>query len=277
VKNIRHHKNINKVGFYLLLTLGALVMAFPFFWMITTAFKSGTEISATPLLWLPSSLRWENFTTPFVEKPFFRWFLNSLLVSGCVTLGNLLFCSLAGYGFAKYNFPGRNILFLVVLATFMIPQQVTMVPLFLVVKNLGWVNSYAGLIIPVMIDAFGIFLMRQFIQDIPGDYIDQARIDGASEFRIWWSVVLPLMTPILSALGILTFLNNMDEMLWPLIVVTSEELRTIPLGLATFENTYQTVYNQLMAVALMATIPVFIVFIIFQKKIIQGMTLSGLK
>ncbi len=276
--NTLHSRQMAKsLTFYLLLTIGAVVMFFPIFWMISTAFKTGQEIFATPLQWFPSSLQWENFTKPFLEKPFFNWFINSLVVSSCVTLGNLLFCSLAGYGFAKYHFPGRNVLFLVVLATFMIPQQVTMVPLFLVIKNFGWVNSYAALIFPVMVDAFGIFLMRQFIQDIPSDYIDQARIDGAGEFRIWWTIVLPMMSPILSALGILTFLNNMDEMLWPLIVVTSEELRTIPLGLATFENTYQTVYNQLMAVALLATIPVFLVFVFFQKKIIQGMTMSGLK
>lgn len=263
--------------FYSLITLGALAMLFPLFWMVTTAFKVESEIFATPLQWLPSGLRWENFTIPFQEKPFVRWFANSLLVAIGVTLGNLLIVSLAGYGFAKYKFPGRQVLFFLILATFMIPLQVTMVPLFLVVKSLGWVDSYIGLIVPVMVDAFGIFLMRQFIQDIPDDYIDQARIDGAGELRIWWSVVLPMLRPILSALGILTFLTNMDELLWPLILVTSENLRTIPLGLATFENTYQTVYNQLMAVALLAMLPVYLVFLIFQRQIIRGMTLTGLK
>lgn len=277
ISHFRQSQYARKILFYILLTMGALIMIFPLFWMVTTAFKTSNEIFATPIKWLPSSLQWQNFTIPFQEKPFIRWFGNSVLVAICVTLGNLLLCSLAGYGFAKYRFPGRNILFWVVMATFMIPQQVTMIPLFLVVKKLGWIDSYPGLIIPVMVDAFGIFLMRQFVQDIPDDYIDQARIDGAGEIRIWWNIALPMMTPILSALGILTFLTNMDELLWPLIVVTSENLRTIPLGLATFENTYQTIYNQLMAVALLALIPTFLVFIVFQKKIIQGMTMSGLK
>lgn len=267
----------NLIWIYSILGLGATLMLLPIFWMLTTAFKSEAEIFANPITWLPGGLRWENFTAPLQEKPFFQWFLNSLVVATAVTLGNMLVASLAGYGFAKFQFMGREVMFALILATFMIPIQVTMVPLFFIVKGFGWVDSYWGLILPVMVDAFGIFLMRQFILDIPNDYLDQARIDGASELRIWWSVVLPLCWPILSALGILTFLTNMDELLWPLIIVTSEELRTIPLGLSTFQNTYQTVYNQLMAVATLAMLPTLVVFIIFQRKIIQGMTLTGLK
>ena len=262
---------------YLILSLGAVFMLFPVFWMVTTAFKSETEIFAAPIRWLPSALHWENFTAPLAEKPFARWFLNSVLIASGVTIGNLLISSLAGFGFAKYRFPGRGALFLLILATFMIPLQVTMIPLFFIVKNLGWINSYQGLIVPIMVDAFGIFLMRQFVADIPNDYIDQARIDGAGELRIWWSVILPLSWPILSALGILSFLTAFDELLWPLILVTGDEMRTIPLGLATFENTYQTIYNQLMAMALLAMIPVFLVFLIFQRRIIQGVTFTGLK
>lgn len=273
-----HIKRLSsQAGFYLLIGLGAVIMLFPLFWMITTAFKADSEVFATPLRWLPSSLRWENFTIPFQQKPFVLWFANSLFVAIGVTIGNLLICSLAGYGFAKFTFPGKRVLFYLILATFMIPLQVTMVPLFLVVKSLGWTDSYTGLIVPVMVDAFGIFLMRQFIQDIPDDYIDQARIDGAGELRIWWSIVIPMLRPILSALGILTFLSNMDELLWPLILITTESLRTIPLGLSTFENTYQTVHNQLMAIALLAMLPVYLVFILFQRQIIQGMTMTGLK
>ena len=262
---------------YLILSLGAVFMLFPVFWMVTTAFKSETEIFAAPIRWLPSALHWENFTAPLAEKPFARWFLNSVLIASGVTIGNLLISSLAGFGFAKYRFPGRGALFLLILATFMIPLQVTMIPLFFIVKNLGWINSYQGLIVPIMVDAFGIFLMRQFVADIPNDYIDQARIDGAGELRIWWSVILPLSWPILSALGILSFLTAFDELLWPLILVTGDEMRTIPLGLATFENTYQTIYNQLMAMALLAMIPVFLVFLIFQRRIIQGVTFTGIK
>jgi ABC-type glycerol-3-phosphate transport system permease component len=262
---------------YLVLGLGAVLMLFPLFWMLTTAFKSENEIFATPTQWLPSQLHLENFSIPFQEKPFVRWFFNSMVVAIAITVGNLLIASLAGYGFAKFKFVGRELMFGLILATFMIPIQVTMIPLFFIVKGLGWVDSYWGLIVPVMVDAFGIFLMRQFIQDIPNDYLDQARIDGAGELRIWWSVVLPMCWPILSALGILTFLTNMDELLWPLIIVTNEQLRTIPLGLATFQNAYQTIYNQLMAMATLAMLPTFVVFVIFQRRIIQGMTLTGLK
>lgn len=270
-------QHINRAIVYIVLAAGAVVMLFPLFWMLTTAFKPENEIFATPMRWLPSELRFENFIIPFQEKPFVRWFFNSIVVATVVTAGNLLIASLAGFGFAKFRFPGRTILFLAVLATFMIPLQVTMIPLFLVVKNLQWIDSYPGLIVPIMVDAFGIFLMRQFISDIPDDYLDQARIDGASELRIWWSIILPMSIPILSALGILTFLTNMDELLWPLIIVTSEEMRTIPLGLATFENVYQTIYNQLMAMALLAMLPVYIVFLIFQRRIIQGISMTGLK
>jgi ABC-type glycerol-3-phosphate transport system permease component len=270
-------QHINRAIVYIVLAAGAVVMLFPLFWMLTTAFKPENEIFASPMRWLPSELRVENFIIPFQEKPFVRWFFNSIVVATVVTAGNLLIASLAGFGFAKFRFPGRTILFLAVLATFMIPLQVTMIPLFLVVKNLQWIDSYPGLIVPVMVDAFGIFLMRQFISDIPDDYLDQARIDGASELRIWWSIILPMSIPILSALGILTFLTNMDELLWPLIIVTSEEMRTIPLGLATFENVYQTIYNQLMAMALLAMLPVYIVFLIFQRRIIQGISMTGLK
>jgi ABC-type glycerol-3-phosphate transport system permease component len=273
----RSSKQLKMALTYAVLSLGALFMLFPIFWMVTTAFKSEAEIFAAPIRWLPSALHWENFTVPLTEKPFARWFLNSILIASSVTLGNLLISSLAGFGFAKYRFPGRGMLFVLILATFMIPLQVTMIPLFFIVKGLGWVNSYWGLIVPIMVDAFGIFLMRQFIDDIPNDYMDQARIDGAPELRIWWSVILPMTWPILSALGILTFLTTFDELLWPLILVTSDEMRTVPLGLATFENTYQTIYNQLMAMALLAMIPVFIVFVVFQRRIIQGVTFTGLK
>jgi ABC-type glycerol-3-phosphate transport system permease component len=273
----RSSKQLKMALTYAVLSLGALFMLFPIFWMVTTAFKSEAEIFAAPIRWLPEALHWENFTVPLTEKPFARWFLNSILIASSVTLGNLLISSLAGFGFAKYRFPGRGMLFVLILATFMIPLQVTMIPLFFIVKGLGWVNSYWGLIVPIMVDAFGIFLMRQFIDDIPNDYMDQARIDGAPELRIWWSVILPMTWPILSALGILTFLTSFDELLWPLILVTSDEMRTVPLGLATFENTYQTIYNQLMAMALLAMIPVFIVFVVFQRRIIQGVTFTGLK
>src|SRR6266511_1644778 len=261
--------------FYAALTFGALVMLFPLLWMIATALKPDAEVFNSA--WLPSRLAWENFVRPFQEKPFARWFANSLGVAAAITAGNLAVASLAGYGFAKFQFPLRRVLFLIILATYMIPLQVTMVPLFLVVKRLGWVDSYLGLIVPIMVDAFGIFLIRQFMEDLPDDYLDQARIDGASEPRIFWSVVLPMAWPILATLSILTFLTTMDELLCPLIIVTSEELRTIPLGLATFENTYQTVYNQLMAVSLLAMLPVYLVFLAFQRRVVEGITMTGLK
>lgn len=262
---------------YLLLLAGSLIVALPFFYAISTSLKSMYEVFAIPIQWIPKVIRWENYVVPFTTRPLARQFLNSVLVSTCVTLLNVATCTMAGYSFAKFRYQGRDLLFLGVLATLMVPIQVILVPLFVLVKNLGWLNSYLGLIIPAGTSAFGVFLMRQYFQTVPDEIIEAARIDGAGELRIFFRVVLPLVRPALSALVIFIFMNNWNSFLWPLLVVRTEDMMTLPLGIASFESAYATNFPQLMAVSLASTAPVLLAFLLLQRQFIQGMALSGLK
>jgi ABC-type glycerol-3-phosphate transport system permease component len=190
---------------------------------------------------------------------------------------SILIASLAGFSLAKYNYFGKNFVFVAILATMMLPVQVILIPLFLVVKDLGWLDSYRGLIIPQALTAFAIFLMRQHILTIPDDYIDAARIDGSSELNILWRVVLPMSKPVISAVAVFSFLGSWDSFLWPMVVITKGSLRTIPLGISLFFTEYSTQYNQALAVAIMVMIPVLILYTILQNQFVEGMTRSGLK
>jgi multiple sugar transport system permease protein len=262
---------------YVGLTLGAILMLMPFAYMLSTSFKSTGEVFKTPIQWLPSELRWENFETPLREHPIGHYFRNSLFVGVSVTLLNLLTCSLAGYSFAKFSYYGRDLMFGLVLATMMVPLASMIVPLFMVVKSLGWVDSYLGLIIPAGTSAFGIFLMRQHMVAIPDDLLDAARLDGSSEPRIFLGIVLPMSRTALSSVAIFIFMWNWDSFLWPLLVATDDQYRTLPLGIALFESSYGTNYPQLMAVAFLAMLPVLIVFLVLQRNFIESLTMSGVK
>jgi ABC-type glycerol-3-phosphate transport system permease component len=262
---------------YVVLTLGAILMLLPFAYMISTSFKSLGEVFKTPIQWIPSELRWDNYETPLREHPIGRYFRNSLIVGFSVTLLNLLTCSLAGYSFAKFKYLGRDLLFGIVLATMMVPLASMIIPLFILVKNLGWVDSYLGLIIPAGTSAFGIFLMRQHMLAIPDDLLDAARLDGSSEPRIFFGIVLPMSRAALSSLAIFIFMWNWDSFFWPLLVTTDESYRTLPLGIALFESSYGTNYPQLMAVAFLAMLPVLVVFLILQRNFIEALTMSGIK
>jgi multiple sugar transport system permease protein len=209
--------------------------------------------------------------------PFGRYFFNSLIVGVCTTLLNVFFAALTGYGFAKYNFWGKNFLFISILSTLMIPFQAIMVPLFIIVRDFGWLNTYQGLIIPWAISAFGVFLMRQFILSIPNELMDAARIDGDSEFGIFWHVILPLSKTPLVTLAIFTFLDSWNNLLWPLIIITKTDMRTVSLGLTEFQTLHGTAYNLLMAGSTIATIPILLLFIFLQRYFIRGVVLSGLK
>jgi multiple sugar transport system permease protein len=261
----------------LAITAGALLMLLPFAYMLSTSLKATREVFTTPVQWLPAELRWDNYLTVLQEHPIARYFRNSLLVGVAVTALNLLTCSLAGYSFAKFSYPGRNLLFGVVLGTMMIPLASMIIPLYLVVKQLGWINSYWGLIIPAGTSAFGIFLMRQQMLTIPDDLLDAARVDGASEPRIFAQIVLPLSRTALASLAIFIFMWNWDSFLWPLLVATEDRYRTLPLGVALFESSYGTNYPQLMAVALLAMLPVLAVFLLLQRHFIEALTMSGVK
>ncbi len=268
---------IGHVLLYLALIGGAILILLPFAYMLSTSLKSLSEVFSTPVKWIPETLIWENFSTPVREHPIGRYFKNSLLVATSVTLLNLLTCSLAGYSFAKFNYRGRDLMFITVLATLMVPLASMIVPLFMVVKSLGWVDTYWGLILPAGTSAFGIFLMRQHMKTIPDDLLEAARLDGSSEIRTFISIVLPMSKTALSSLAIFIFMWNWDSFFWPLLVTTDADYRTLPLGIALFESSYGTNYPQLMAVALLAMLPVLIVFLVLQRNFIEALTMSGVK
>lgn len=265
------------LALYVLLTVGGIIVIMPFVYMFSTSLKSTGEVFQIPLEWIPATLHWDNYSKALSQYSIGRYFVNSIVVGVSVTLLNLLTCSLAGYSFAKFNYPGRNLLFSVVLGTMMIPLASMIIPLYLVVKQLGWLDSYIGLIIPAGTSAFGIFLMRQQMLGIPDDILDAARIDGSSEPRIFFQMVLPLSRTALASLAIFIFMWNWDSFLWPLLVATSDKYRTLPLGIAQFESSYGTNYPQLMAVAFLAMLPVLLVFLILQKNFIEALALSGVK
>ena len=226
----------------------------------------------------PHEFHPENYVEAFKAAPFGLYFYNSMVVALVVVFSTLFFSALAGYGFAKFSFPGKGLAFLFVLSTMMIPFQVVLIPLYVVVYNLGWTNNYAGLIIPGALSAFGVFLMRQFCLTLPDELLDAARIDGAGEIGIFWRVVLPLLKPPLASLAIITFLGSWNNFLWPLIVVTKGDLFTLPVGMTVFTQPMRAPYwTYIMAVSTVATLPVVIVFVALQKYFIQGVVLSGMK
>lgn len=277
--DIHHRKRFGwgYLAIYVSVIIFGILILMPFAYMISTSLKTRGEVFTTPVQWIPSTLKWNNFSDALNEYPIARYFLNSMFVSTSVTLLNLVTCSLAGYGFAKFTYPGRNIVFGIVLATMMIPLSSMIIPLFLVVKSFGWIDTYYGLIIPAGTSAFGIFLMRQHMMSIPDDLLDAARLDGTSEPRIFLTMVLPMSKTALSSLAIFIFMWNWDSVLWPLLVATGDRYRTLPLGVALFESSYGTNYPQLMAVALLAMLPVLIVFLVLQRNFVEAMTMSSVK
>ena len=266
-------------GWLKLLPLAALtfLMLLPILWMATTSFQAGDKMFKLDTEWIPSVWHPENYSGALAAAPFAQYFLNSTIVSAAIMAGNVVFGTLAGYGLAKFRFPGDRIVLLVILATLMLPLEVTLVPTFLVVHELGWLNTYQGMAGPLVIDAFGIFLMRQSMLSIPSDYIEAARIDGAGEFRILLRVILPQCRPALAILAIFSFRDSWDQYLWPLTVISVDRLRTYPLGLVQFGQDYGNPPTEQMAVAVMATIPVFLLFAVLQRSIRRGFGLSGLK
>jgi len=273
----RGEKTTAQVATQVLLVLAAAVAVIPVIWTVLSSLKTNDTIFAIPMRWLPTSLHWNNYTDAFEVAPFGRYFLNSTIIAASVTMTTVFFGAMAGYGFSKFRFPGRDLLFGLILCTFMIPFPVIMIPLFVLVRNFGWVNTYWGLIIPGALTGFAVFMMRQFIQAIPSELFDAARIYGAGEVRIFLTMVLPLARPALATLGILTFLESWNNLLWPLIVIQSDEMETIPLGLTKFSTLYSSNYAQMLAMAVIASVPVLVVFIIGRRQIINSLMLSGIK
>ena len=264
---------------YVVLTLGFVAVITPFVWMILGSFKGEGELLKVPPTWWPESATLDNYRDLFNKESFLRYFFNSTLVAVCVTIGNLIFCSMVGYALAKLTFRGKKVVFLLVMGTLLIPSMVTFVPLFVLVANLGLIDSYPGLILPFLVTPFGVFLMRQFIIGLPDELLDAGRVDGASEFRIFRQIILPLCGPGLATLGILTFLGSWNNFLWPLVAAQTQDYYTLPVALALF-STGQNVtphYGILLAGATVVVVPIVIVFLIFQRRFIEGIATTGIK
>jgi multiple sugar transport system permease protein len=264
---------------WLLLGIGSIIMIVPFYWTVVTAFKPTAEIQRFPPTWWPEQPtldHWRSLTDLSVGS-FPVFFRNSVFVTTVITLVTLLTSSLSGYVFAKFDFPGRNKIFVVVLAMMIIPFSITLIPSYALMVRLDWINNYLALIMPVAFNPFGIFLMRQFMHGIPDELLDAARMDGAGEWQIFFRIVLPLASAGLAALGILTFIGQWDNFLWPLVVLDDPDLYTIPLGLAQFRGRLGTNVGGLAAGAMVAVLPVLIMFLFAQRRFIEGITLSGLK
>lgn len=262
---------------HLFLGLGAVTMVLPFLWMISTSLKNDRQAYIFPPIWIPDPIVWSNYLMTWEALPFDLFFLNSVIVAVFVTLGQLVTCSLGAFAFARLHFPGRDKLFVLYLATIMVPFQVIMIPLFILVRELRWIDTYAGLIVPLIFSAYGTFLLRQFFLTIPTELEDAAKIDGCSYFRIYWNIMLPLSKPALATLGIFVFLWSWNNFLWPLLITNSLDMKTLPLGLAYFLGQYTVYWNLLMAGATIVMAPVLVVFFFAQRYFIEGITLTGLK
>ncbi len=265
-----------QVPIHAVLLAGAVVVVVPFLWMITTSLKPPGLVHRPPHL-IPVHLAWRNYLTAWEADNFGRFYLNSGIMAVAITSGQLLLSSLAGYAFARLRFPGRTLLFWVVLFTMMVPVYVTLIPSYLLIRAFGWLDSYEGLIIPRLVSAFGIFLLRQHYLTIPRDLEEAALLDGASRLRIWAGIFIPLSGPALATLGIFAFLFAWNDFLWPLIITTRPEMRTVQLGLAMFSGKYGTQWTLLMAGAVTATIPALIAFIVGQRWLVRGITMTGIK
>ncbi|SDK15480.1 carbohydrate ABC transporter permease [Streptomyces indicus] len=272
---------VRKPVLYVIASLGLLVMATPFLWMALSAFKTKKDLTASPPVWLPSEWTLQNFRDLLDQLDMPQYFLNSLIVAVLVTVCNLLFCSMLGYALAKLNFTGRSKVFGIVLAALMVPANLMVLPLFVLVSQLNLLDTYAGLVLPFAAGAFGVFLMRQFMQAIPDELLEAARMDGAGEWYIFWRIVLPLVKPALATLTIFTFLGSWNNFIWPLIATNDPEKYTLPVALATFANdpnrTVGGGNGMLMAGSLLVVLPVLVVFAVLQRHFTQGIATAGLK
>ena len=264
---------------YLVLLLFAIITLAPLVWGVSTSLKPNVDIWGYPPEWIPENPRWSNYTEAWELAPFVNFYWNSFYITTLIVIGQLFTSSMAGFAFARMRFPARNTLFLFYLASLMIPSQVIMIPIFLMVKELGWVNSHLSLIVPTLATLFGTFLLRQFFLGIPEDLVDAAKLDGCSPFGIYWRIFLPLAKPALATLAIFTALGTWNSFLWPLILIRSTELYTVTQGLGLLRgmDQFRTAWELVMAGTLTAMVPIVVVFIFAQRYFIEGITLSGLK
>lgn len=268
----------NKQIFIHLALICCVIAAFlPIVWGFMCSFKESVEMFSRPIKFLPEVFRFDNYVNAWTSSNFVHSMGNSIIVSVFSTLGMLFICAFAGFALAKYQFKGKNVFFMAVLATMMVPMQVTMVPVFGITTNLGLIDTHLGLILPLLAYPYGIFLMRQFMVTIPDALVEAARLEGCSEFRVFFTLVIPLSKPIISTLGILAFLDSWNQLVWPLILTKSLEMMTVQLALKTFKSEFGMKWNLVMAATFISIIPVVLVFLFFQKQIVEGIATSGLK
>jgi multiple sugar transport system permease protein len=289
VSRFWRRKTINTTIRFVVLVAFAIVILFPLVWIISGSLKPLAQVFEIPVRWIPDPIQWRNYPDAWglsgqseaqnyhLTTNFNTNLVNSVIVTAAQVLIRVLFCALAGYGFAKHNFPGKEVVFILVLGMSLLPLQIIMIPLFVIVKQLNWINSYQGLILPTAIDAFAIFFMRQFVTSIPSDYVDAARVDGAGELGIFFRIIIPMSGPALVTLAVLTSLESWDAFLWPLIVVSDQKLATLPLGIAYLKSLYQAPAHWLLAVSVVMALPLLIVFIFAQRRIIESAAQTGIK
>ncbi len=277
---MRLGRALRRLGLYTILLIIGGTMILPLVWMVSTSFKQPQTVFTLVPQWIPNPFDWTNYIKIWQVVPLLRFFINSAFVAVCVTAGHVFASACAAYAFARLKFPGRDTLFFAYIATMMIPGSVTIIPVFILMKLFGWVDTYRALIIPGFFSAFGTFLLRQFFLSISQDIEDAAKIDGASTFRIFWRIILPMSKPALAALTIATFMGNWQSFMWPLLVVDSVEKKTLPIGLAYFQELYQYAnpnWPLLMAASLVAMLPIIILFVCNQRYFIGGIRLTGVQ
>jgi len=274
-------RRLQRAILFVALLLGAVSMAAPFLWMVSTSLADAGQVFAGDRSWwqewLPTSFVWQNYVKVWDVVPFAQFYLNSIFVSLCITFGQVTTSAMAAYAFARLNFPGRDRIFFGYLATMMIPGAVTMIPVFILLRHLGWIDTYKALILPGIFTAYGTFMLRQFFLTLPKDLEDAAKIDGCSYIRIFWHIILPLSKPALATLTTFTFMGSWMNLMWPLIVVNTHTKYTLPVGLAYFQGVHGTDWTLLMAASMMMILPILIVFLFNQRFFVEGIKLTGIK
>lgn len=268
---------LGRIGLHtVLLTVGILFML-PFVWSISTSLKPMSDLFAVRPSLIPSEVRWENYRDVFDNAPFLRYYANSIIVTIARTVGQVAIASLAAFAFSQLRFRGKDVLFFMLLAGLMVPDQVLIVPRFVIMREFGWFDTYQGLIVPLLFSSFGVFLLRQYFLGIPRDFHEAAKLEGANPFQVYWHIYLPLARPALAAFGFLAMLASWNEFLWALTVTNQSDMRVLPVGIALFQGQFFTNNAILLAAANMATFPLLIAFLFFQKQLVEGVALSGLK
>jgi len=271
------HKRVTRLLRHLVLIAAGIVMTVPFIWMVSTAFKGDSEIYVYPPTWVPAEIHLENFSRAWNYVPFGQFYLNSIFIAATVTASQVFTAALAGYVFARVRFPGRDAIFYMYLATLIVPTQVTMLPLFLIMNELKWIDTYQAMIVPFLASAFIAFFLRQFFSTIPLELEDAAKIDGCGRTRFIWQVLLPLSRPALASIGLFTFLGQWNSYIWPLIITNTTKMRTLPIGLRYFVEDSGAQYNLMMAAAMITVAPVVALFFVAQRQFIESIARTGLK